>query len=539
MLEQQAPSPDAQPLGTQQAVTGNPSTGTDTGTNNARRVALNAFNPFAAQLFTKLLMMGYSMVQYRLFANDQAALDGYILAAVVFSYTSTISEWGMGTLVPRDVARSRGTGTEAEVASTLFGRSLALRLLISLGMFLPVAALIVVYTAFFNLRADGAWAVAVLSLSLLPSAFSGSVTALLYAYERMTLPAGIGIATSVLNVALGVSALAMGMGVVGLAMSALATTLLTALVFLWVLRRNFPGVAVRLGRPSLRADEARSLLSAGMPLMLNALLIGLFFRVDTFIIKAAPGGEGDLTRYNAAYSFLSFVLLISPAVTLALFPRMARHAVTDRARLKTEYTFALKMLLAISVPIVAGTVWLAPLLIAVLTLDAPNYLPDSALALRILIFFLPLSFINGLTQYVLIAVDRQRLITRAFGLTVLFNFVANLLLIPLIGIYGAAVVTILSEVVLMLPFLTWTRREVGEVPLLSIFAKPALAGAGLGLLVWLLWPVQEGWRNGWGAFALYLGIGLAIPVVYLVVFAALRPFSRLETQILKGIVRRQ
>lgn len=530
MLEQQAPSPDAQPLGTPQAALGNPST--------ARQVALNAFNPFAAQLFTKLLLMGYWMVQYRLFANDQVALDGYILAGVVFSYTSTISEWGMGTLVPRDVARSRATGNDVEVASALFSKSLVLRLIISLGLFLPVAALIAVYTTFFNLRADGAWAVAILSLSLIPSAFSGSVTALLYAYEKMSLPAGIGIATTVLNVVLGVSALALGLGVVGLAISALVTTLLTAIVFLRVLRRNFPGVAVRLGRLSFKVGEARSLLSAGWPLMLNALLVGLFFRVDIFIIKAAPGGDGDLTRYNAAYSFLGFVLLISPAVTLALFPRMARHAVSDRARLNTEYTFALKMMLAISVPIVVVTVWLAPLLIAVLTFDAPNYLPDSAVALRILIFFLPLSFINGLTQYVLIAVDRQRLITRAFGATVLFNLLANLLLIPILGIYGAALTTILSELLLMLPFLIWTQREVGEVPLLSVALKPALAGVALGLLVWLLWPVQEGWRNGWGTFSLYLGIGVAIPVVYVAVLLALRPLTESEAQMLRSALRR-
>ncbi|HEY0070995.1 MAG TPA: polysaccharide biosynthesis C-terminal domain-containing protein, partial [Chloroflexia bacterium] len=185
------------------------------------------------------------------------------------------------------------------------------------------------------------------------------------------------------------------------------------------------------------------------------------------------------------------------------------------------------------------TVWLAPLFVAVLTLDAPNYLPDTAIALRILIFFLPLSFINGLTQYVLIAVDRQRLITRAFGLTVLFNMLANLLLIPVLGIYGAALTTILSELVLMLPFLAWTRREVGEVPLLSIALKPALAGAALALLVWLLWPVQEGWRSGWGAFALYLGVGIAIPLVYLGVLVALRPFSGAEAQMLKGVLRRQ
>jgi O-antigen/teichoic acid export membrane protein len=272
--------------------------------------------------------------------------------------------------------------------------------------------------------------------------------------------------------------------------------------------------------------------------MLNALLVGLFFRVDTFIIKAAPGGEGALTRYNTAYSFLGFVLLISPAVTLALFPRMSRHAVSDRPRLNAEYTFALKMMLAISVPLVAGTVWLAPMLITVLTLDAPNYLPDAAVALRILIFFLPLSFVNGLTQYVLIAVDRQRLITRAFGITVLFNLLANLLLIPVLGIYGAALTTILSEAVLLVPFMVWTRREVGEVPLLSISLKPALAGGAVALLVWLLWPVQEAWREGWGAFALYLAVALAIPLVYLALLLALRPFTAAETRTLRGLLRR-
>ena len=529
MLEQEADAADAQPLSTQATALGTPSA--------ARRVALNAFNPFVAQLVTKLLMMGYSIVQYRLFAQDQAALDWYFFAAVVFSYTSTVAEWGMGTLVPRDVARSRGTGSEAEVASSLFSRSLSLRLFISLALFLPVALLVGVYSLFFNLTPDGAWAVGILTLSLIPSAFSGSVTALLYAYERMSLPAGIGIATSVLNVAVGVTALALGFGVIGLAVSASVTTLVTALVFLRVLRRNFPQVALRTGGLLLKRTEATELLSAGWPLMLNALLVGLFFRVDTFIITAIVG-DGALTRYNAAYSFLSFVLLISPAVTLALFPRMARHAISDRARLNTEYTFALKMMLIISVPIVAATVWLAPLFITVLTFGAPNYLPESADALRILIFFLPFSFINGLTQYVLIAVDRQRLITRAFGLTVAFNLAANLLLIPLLGIYGAALTTILSELVLLVPFVLWTRREIGEVPLLSVALKPGLAGLAVGALVWLLWPLQEGWRNGWGAIALYLGVAAALPLVYLVVLFALRPFTGTETGLFKRVLRR-
>ena len=169
--------------------------------------------------------------------------------------------------------------------------------------------------------------------------------------------------------------------------------------------------------------------------MLNALLVGLFFRADQFIIKASAGRQEpgmtpeqlekastlEVERYQAAYSFLNFVLLITPAVTLALFPRMARHAATDRPRLAYEYAFALKVLLVLSVPIVVLTVWFAPLLVSVLTGFKPEYLPASAVALQILIFFLPFSFINGVTQYVLIALDLQRLITRAFAATVVFN----------------------------------------------------------------------------------------------------------------------
>jgi O-antigen/teichoic acid export membrane protein len=126
-------------------------------------------------------------VQFRLIAGE--SLGGYFLATIVFSYTSTISEWGLGTLVSRDVARSRDTAEEREQVSTLFSQTLTLRLLISLALFIPIAIFTLIYLAFFNLPPEGAWAIAILTISLLPSAFSGTVTSLFYAYERMSLPA--------------------------------------------------------------------------------------------------------------------------------------------------------------------------------------------------------------------------------------------------------------------------------------------------------------------------------------------------------------
>ena len=61
------------------------------------------------------------------------------------------------------------------------------------------------------------------------------------------------------------------------------------------------------------AGRALALLGTGWPLMLNALLVGLFFRVDQFIIKPVAGSLA-VEQYQAAYAYLNFVLIITPAI---------------------------------------------------------------------------------------------------------------------------------------------------------------------------------------------------------------------------------
>jgi O-antigen/teichoic acid export membrane protein len=401
-----------------------------------------------------------------------------------------------------------------------------------------VGLFILIYTSLFDLGTAGAWTVVVLTLSLLPGAFSGTVTSLLNAYERMTVPAVVGIGTSVLNVALGLGALALGWGIIGLALASLLSTLATALYFARILQRDFPEVGAPVAGLRLSRDAAVALLKTGWPLMLNALLVGLFFRVDQFIIQPVVGEVG-VEKYQAAYSYLNFVLLITPVVTLALFPRMARHARDDIARLNYEYGFALKVLLVLAGLIVVMTLWFAPLLITIVTGGKQIYLPDSAVALQILIFFLPFSFVNGVTQYVLIALDKQRLITGAFALTVAFNVVANLVLIPLIGINGAALTTVLSELVLLGPFLVWVGRSVGPVPVVALAWKPLVAGLVAGVLMWLGWSLFMQWKSDTTAFALYVGAGIGFALAYGLVLLLLRPFTSGELASFRSILSRK
>jgi O-antigen/teichoic acid export membrane protein len=167
---------------------------------------------------------------------------------------------------------------------------------------------------------------------------------------------------------------------------------------------------------------------------------------------------------------------------------MSRFAAGSRESLIRAYLLSLRFLLILALPIAVGTPFVARELI--LFLAGESFLPDSAIVLQILIWFLPFSFINQVTQYVLIAIHQQRHLTRAFIIGVLFNLIANLIFIPLYGYRAAAVTTILSEWALLIPFYLLIRRHLCPVPWFDVAWRPAVAAAVMGTSLWLLGDVN-------------------------------------------------
>ena len=437
-----------------------------------RRLFRNSALPFLIQLLVRGIDLAFAMVFLRLLAEDKGALGDYNLAALLVSlYLATISEWGLGVLLTREVARDR-----AAMRSS-FGTSLVLRLGLSL-VSLPIALLVVaVYGGLHGLgviteavSARGTLLVVVLALTLLPSAVGGAVSSVFLAMERPIVPALANLLNNVLSTALRLAALLLGFGVVGVAWAALAATLVNAAVFAWLLRRDF-------GWPGWQWDAglARMMLGAAFPLMLNSLLVGVFFRFDAFIIKAFLGSAA-FADYDTAYKIAPLALILPPIVVNALFPRFSRQAVDDRAGLLRGYRLTLRLLLLGALPLAAMASLFAPALIWAIA--GPEWIDTSAPVLALLVWFVPLSYINGITQYVLIALDRQGAITLAFAITALFNLLGNVVLVPMWGLMGAAAMTIASEIVLYLPFRRALHNELGAAPLWSLAWRPVIATIG-------------------------------------------------------------
>ena len=109
---------------------------------------------------------------------------------------------------------------------------------------------------------------------------------------------------------------------------------------------------------------------------------------------------------------------------------------------------------------------------------------------------------------------------------VAFNLGANLALIPVWGYVGAAVVTVASEAVLMVPFLWIARREIGSIGLLGVAWRPALAAA---IMAFPVWDVAA-----WSPL-------LAIPVgavTYAIMLLVLRALTPAELAHVRSLLRR-
>jgi O-antigen/teichoic acid export membrane protein len=424
----------------------------------------------------RLVDAAFAAVYLRLLGRADAG--AFTSLVVLTTYLDTLVDFGLNALIAREVSRGSVSPTTAFRSANVLRTGLWL-------VGLPIVLLIYgPLHAEMNLPDAAALAGGMFYLALAPSILAKTATGLLWSAERLDLNAFVSVLATLVKTALGVIVLFAGLSVIGLALTSLVTNVVSAIV-LFVLadgRLHLQRTTFLAGTGLLATLRERHFLGGWLheswPLFVNQLLQGLFFKIDALLLLPLAGDVAAGT-YAAAYKVSEGAGIISSSFTLALFPRLSRG--TD---LSGAYRMALRVLLQISLPLAVGIALLSSPIVAVI--GGREYLPDSAVALTILICYLPLSYTNGLTQYVLIAAGKQRLLTAAFAAALVFNLIANALLIPRFSYIGAAWVTVASELVLLVPFRAAAASVTRGVSLAREARTPLLATLLMAPLVWWL-----------------------------------------------------
>ena len=434
------------------------------------RVAKNSMAPMGFNLLNRAIDFIFAMFYLRILGPAEAG--NYATAIVIIGWFDIWTNFGLNTWLSRAASRDRAQANRFLSNTTIFRIILGC---ITLPVFLGSIVLYQRHTG--ALGDDTVLAITLLAVGMLFSSVSTGLTALFYAYEKAEYPAVISSLTTVLKVVFGVGALLLGYGFIGLAGVTIVVNAITMAVLAATVWRLF-------FHPRAEFDIAlqRNMVSESFPLMLNHLLATLFFKIDVPMIRTMRG-EVEVGRYGTAYKFVDAFNIIPSFFTFALFPLMSRQATGDRPALTRTYHLAIKLMVAVALPLAVATTFLAAPMVGLL--GGREFLPDGALALQLLIWSIPFGWINSVTNYLLVAIGQQRALTRAFVIAVTFNIVINAVFIPKYGFRAAAISTILSEIVVGAAFQWYVFRHLSPTPWRHLFWRMGAAALLMVTATWL------------------------------------------------------
>lgn len=275
---------------------------------------------------------------------------------------------------------------------------------------------------------------------------------------------------------------------------------MTALVLRAVWR-----LGVRPGR--LTRQGWIPLLRAAFPFGVIGLTLGISYRFDTVLLNIFSG-DVPTGHYNAAYNLVFALVTLSNVLNTALYPSLSRQAVTNPESLPKIYERLLRYLLLVALPIAVGGFILARPLVGFLF--GPEYGP-SAILLAILIWVVPLMFLSEFLGYVVVIAGREALVARAIMISSSVNIVANLVFIPRYGVLAAAMITVITELVLVGQYL-WLMRDLLGQMRWGALTRSAAAVIAMAALVYAIRDLPVLVTVAMGG-ALYAGLLLAMRVV--------------------------
>jgi O-antigen/teichoic acid export membrane protein len=250
-------------------------------------------------------------------------------------------------------------------------------------------------------------------------------------------------------------------------------TLLGGAVAAVVMLGGLPGLGIR-ARLSFDRHPGRAILARGPQLVGFTLLGLLLFNADLIYLRFVTG-QSAAGYYAAAYTLIAFCANLSAVWAQSVLPALARSD-SDAAR-DDVYARAMMLAFAVSLPVAVGGILTAtPLITLVYGID---FVP----AVRPLVWLLPAIPLGALREVtvagLLSSEDGERHLIRTNAITVLINLGLIIPVIPKYGMLGAAIVTLVTEVVRLVLSARYARQSGFAFPSVSRFLKPALAGAGM------------------------------------------------------------
>jgi O-antigen/teichoic acid export membrane protein len=192
-------------------------------------------------------------------------------------------------------------------------------------------------------------------------------------------------------------------------------------------------------RPAFQVREWGPLIKDALPIGASLVIFALYFRIDLLMLGFFRG-PSDVGDYAVAYRIVEAILAVPAVFTAAAFPILSAASGTARFS-NVGSRIADAMVLAGMFVASAGVV-LSPGLVSTVAGDAYS---GAASALAVLMVATGLSFLTAVWGNVLITGGQTGFLLRFSAVNLSINVILNAVLIPWVGVVGAAVATLVTE----------------------------------------------------------------------------------------------
>jgi O-antigen/teichoic acid export membrane protein len=472
-----------------------------------RTIARNAAFVTVGGLLLKLVNFVFGVYVVRRLGDDRFGQYSIVLAFV--GLFQILAELGVSQFVMREIARDRSK------AGSLFWNLVAVRLM------LAAAGIVAITAAAARVGYSQAIVLGVFlyTWTFVLSAFEAPLETVLVAYERLDIVTVLVVLGQLGFVALGTVVLFRGWGFIALVAVGLVAMLPQLAVALWVVRRN-----QYLKSPaSLSPRTWPGLVRSGLPFLFISASLTISFKFDTVILsKYQP--EYVVGWYNVAYGLARSLTFTLTGFSVAMVPTLSRTYVREAAQVEIWFYRSVKYMALLGLPVAVGGMLVAEPLIR--TLYTPEFLP-AANALRVIIWDVPLLLFASFCGNMTTIVGEERAAARIYGGSAIVNVLFNLVMIPLYGYIGAALVTVLTDLVAGVPLYVLLSRKLRLPKMSGVMWRILLACGLMGLVVRPL-----------------AGINLVLAIVggmvaYAALVLALRIVDRSEVASLRGAFERR
>ena len=438
-------------------------------------------------------------------------VSNYGIYGFAVSFTGILAiavDLGISTHIVRHIS------TDYDSASKYLGNAMPLKCIFSVGTFILTLILLILMKSDEIVIAVTLLFTIEMIIKSYVSLFNGSFQA----FEEGKYQ---GIGNTILNILLLVFiliAIYADLGLLGIAFSYILANFVALIYVYHVFNR-------RIAKPKFEFDVefCKQITMFSIPFAVTGFLYMIYYSIDMVMLTNMVGNYAT-GIYNATYKLISVLTLFYTVYPAVIFPVMSKFYKNDESMLLISFEKSIKYLMLVIIPLAVATMFYSS---DIIHLIYGHEYDAASSVLSILIWTVCLLFISGAANTLLNASHKEVTVTKIYAAAAVFNIALNLFMIPLLSYNGAAITTVLSDILIVIiqAFVIYRLGHRPNRKLYSDLIKIIIGSMILGIALILL----------------NLNMWLAIPVgiiIYLAAIYLLRVFDGDDRYVINEILKR-